>query len=86
MRVGPPGFEPESMAPEATRIPSYPTGPHINSLLDTPNAQWYLYFTQSDFMELYHLDDRNLCIDPTHMTIQTEITSIVHSAMYRVRI
>ncbi len=27
MRVGPPGFEPESMAPEATRIPSYPTGP-----------------------------------------------------------
>ena len=26
-RVGPPGFEPESMAPEATRIPSYPTGP-----------------------------------------------------------
>ena len=25
--MGPPGFEPESMAPEATRIPSYPTGP-----------------------------------------------------------
>ncbi len=28
-KVGPPGFEPESMAPEATRIPSYPTGPRI---------------------------------------------------------
>ena len=25
--VGPPGFEPESVTPEATRIPSYPTGP-----------------------------------------------------------
>ena len=32
-RVGPPGFEPESMAPEATRIPSYPTGPQR-----TPNG------------------------------------------------
>ena len=27
VKVGPPGFEPESIAPEATRIPSYPTGP-----------------------------------------------------------
>ena len=25
--VGPPGFEPESVTPEATRIPSYPTAP-----------------------------------------------------------
>ncbi len=25
--MGPLGFEPKSMAPEATRIPSYPTGP-----------------------------------------------------------
>ena len=27
--MGPPGFEPESMAPEATRMPSYPTGPNM---------------------------------------------------------
>ena len=26
--VAPPGFEPGSMAPKATRIPSYPTGPN----------------------------------------------------------
>lgn len=25
--MGPPGFEPESMAPKATRMPNYPTGP-----------------------------------------------------------
>ena len=25
--MGPSGFEPESLAPQARRIPSYPTGP-----------------------------------------------------------
>ena len=30
--MGPPGFEPESMAPEATRMPSYPTGPFENEM------------------------------------------------------
>lgn len=41
--MGPPGFEPESMAPEATRIPSYPTGPQrtpngfLNKYFDRPN-------------------------------------------------
>jgi len=28
MEVGPPRFELESIAPQATRIPSYPTGPY----------------------------------------------------------
>lgn len=79
--VGPPRFELELLTPQARRIPSYPTGPHINSLLDTPNAQWYLYFTQSDFIELQHLDDENPCIESINTTIQTEITSIVHSCM-----
>ena len=37
--MGPPGFEPESMAPEATRIPSYPTGPQ-----DHPNGYPNKYF------------------------------------------
>ena len=79
--VGPSRFELELLTPQARRIPSYPTGPHINSLLDTPNAQWYLYFTQSDFIELQHLDDENPCIESINTTIQTEITSIVHSCV-----
>ena len=41
--VGPSRFELELLTPQARRIPSYPTGPHINGLLDTPNTQWYLY-------------------------------------------
>ena len=57
--VGPPGFEPESMAPEATRIPSYPTGPQR-----TPNGFLNKYFDRLD-RTIRHRHD--VCVDVNRM-------------------
>ena len=50
--MGPPGFEPESMAPEATRIPSYPTGPQNH-----PNGYPNKYFNGEESSPLLPVPD-----------------------------
>ena len=68
--MGPPGFEPESMAPEATRIPSYPTGPQRTpngfptGPQRTPNGFLNKYFDRLD-RTIRHRHD--VCVDVNRM-------------------